>query len=82
MVVRATVVIYSSPAKSEQTSEDETLTRHKFFLEFNDEDQDLTIYSLIQQLNLPQLTSEELRDLPNQLTALQTHDLKPSKGMD
>ena len=58
MVVRATVVIYLS--QSELTSEDETLTRHIFFLEFNDEYQDLTKYSLIQQLNLPQLTSEEL----------------------
>ena len=53
------------PAKSELTSEDETLTRHVFFLEFNEEYQDLTKYSLIQQLNLPQLTSEELEDLPN-----------------
>ena len=53
------------PAKSELTNEDETLTRHIFFLEFNDEYQDLTKYSLIQQLNLPQLTLEELRDLSN-----------------
>ena len=53
------------PAKSELTSEDETLTRHIFFLEFNEEYQDLAKYSLIQQLNLPQLTPEELRDLPN-----------------
>ena len=30
------------PAKSELTSEDETLTRHVFFLNFNDEYQDLT----------------------------------------
>ena len=53
------------PAKSELTSEDEMLTRHIFFLEFNDEYQDLTKYSLIQQLNLAQLTSEELENLPN-----------------
>ena len=53
------------PAKYELTSEDETLTRHVYFLEFNDEYQDLTKYSPIQQLNLPQLTSEELEDLPN-----------------
>ena len=46
------------PAKSELTSEDETLTRHVFFLEFNDEYQDLTKYSLIQQLNLPQPTAK------------------------
>ena len=54
------------PAKSKLTSEDETLTRHVFFLEFNDEYQDLTKYSLIQQLNLPQLMAKELEDLPNQ----------------
>ena len=53
------------PAKSELTSEDETLTRHVFFLDFNNEYQDLTKYSLIQQLNLPQLTAKELEDLPN-----------------
>ena len=53
------------PAKSELTSKDETLMRHVFFLEFNDEYQDLTKYSLIQQLNLPQLMAEELRELPN-----------------
>ena len=34
------------PAKSELTSEDETLKRHVFFLDFN-EYQDLTKYSLI-----------------------------------
>ena len=53
------------PAKSELTSEDETLTRHVFFLDFNDEYQDLTKYSLIQQLNLPQLTAKELEELPS-----------------
>ena len=53
------------PAKSELTSDDETLTRHVFFLHFNAEYQDLTKYSLIQQLNLPQLTPEELENLPN-----------------
>ena len=47
-----------------------------FFLAFNDEYQDLTKYSLIQQLNLPQLMAKELEDLPNQLGALQpmTHN--------
>ena len=67
------------PAKSELTSEDETLTRHVFFLEFNDEYQDLTKYSLIQQLNLPQLMAEELKDLPNRLTALQPMTLNHLK---
>ena len=35
------------PAKSELTSDDETLTWHVFFLHFNMEYQDLTKYSLI-----------------------------------
>ena len=68
------------PAKSELTSEDETLTRHVFFLDFNDQYQDLTKYSLIQQLNLPQLTAKELEELPNRLTALQPMTLKPLEG--
>ena len=67
------------PAKSELTSEDETLIRHVFFLDFNDEYQDLTKYSLIQQLNLPQLTAKELEELPNQLTALQPMTLNHLK---
>ena len=67
------------PAKSELTSEDEALTRHVFFLDFNDEYQDLTKYSLIQQLNLPQLTAKELEELPNQLTALQPMTLNHLK---
>ena len=41
------IVICLIPAKSELTSEDETLTRHVFFLDFNDEYQDLTKYSVI-----------------------------------
>ena len=67
------------PAKSELTSEDETLTRHMFFLDFNNEYQDLTKYSLIQQLNLPQLTAKELEELPNRLTALQPMTLSHLK---
>ena len=50
-----------------------------FFLDFNDEYQDLTKYSLIQQLNLPQLTAKELEELPNQLTALQPMTLNHLK---
>ena len=59
------------PAKSELTSEDETLTQHVFFLHFNEEYQNLTRYSLIQQLQIQQLTPKELETLPDQLTALQ-----------
>ena len=67
------------PAKSELTSEDKTLTWHVFFLDFNDEYQDLTKYSLIEQLNLPQLTAKELEELPNRLTALQPMTLNHLK---
>ena len=67
------------PAKSELTSEDKTLTRHVFFLDFNDKYQDLTKYSLIEQLNLPQLTAKELEELPNRLTALQPMTLNHLK---
>ena len=59
------------PAKSELTSEDETLTQHVFFLHFNEEYQNLTRYSLIQQLQIQQLTPEELKTLPYWLTTLQ-----------
>ena len=67
------------PAKSGLTSEDEILTRHVFFLDFNNEYQDLTKYSLIQQLNLPQLTANELEELPNRLKALQSMTLNHLK---
>ena len=66
MVVKAIVVICLFQLNlNELTSEDETLTRHVFSLDFNDGYQDLTKYSLIQQLNLPQLTAKELEELPN-----------------
>ena len=58
------------PAKSELTSEDETLTWHVFFLHFNEEYQNLTRYSLIPQLQIQQLTPKELETLPDQLTTL------------
>ena len=53
------------PAKSELTSEDETLTRYMFFWNLMMSTRDLTKYSLIQQLNLPQLMAKELENLPN-----------------
>ena len=53
------------PAKSELTSEDETLTQHIFFLHFNEEYQDLTRYSLIKQLQIEQLMPDELKNLLN-----------------
>ena len=58
------------PAKSELTSHDPQLTRHTFFLDFNEEYQDLTKYSMIQDLHFEQLTPEERESLPGRLTAL------------
>ena len=58
------------PAKSELTSHDPELTRHVFFLEFNEEYQNLTKYSMIQNLHFEQLTQQEKESLPNRLTAL------------
>ena len=53
------------PAKSELTSEYETLSQHVFFLHFNEEYQDLTRYSLIEQLQIEQLMPNKLKNLPN-----------------
>ncbi|MCG8621088.1 MAG: hypothetical protein MJE68_03665, partial [Proteobacteria bacterium] len=58
------------PAKSELTSQDPELTRHVFFLAFNEEYQNLTKYSMIEDLHFEQLTEQEKRELPNRLTAL------------
>ena len=68
------------PAKSELTSEDETLTRHVFFLEFNDEYQDLTKYSLIQQLNLLTTNTRRAKGSAQSTNSLTTHDPKPPEG--
>ena len=62
------------PAKSELTSEDEN-TRHVFFLDFNDEYQDLTKYSLIQQLNLPQLTDKRTGRTTQLINSFTTYGL-------
>ena len=58
------------PAKSELTSHDPELTRHVFFLDFNEEYQNLTRYSMIEDLHFEQLTAKEKQELPNRLTAL------------
>ena len=53
------------PAKSELTSHDPELTRHVFFLDFNEEYQNLTRYSMIEDLHFEQLTEKEKQELPN-----------------
>ena len=68
------------PARSELVSEDGALTGHVFFLDFNNECQDLARYSLVQRLGLPQLTARGLEELPSQLMALQPMALDHLKG--
>ena len=71
------------PAKSELTKwRWNTNKACVSFLEFNDEYQDLTKYSLIQKLNLPQLMAKELEDLSSWLTALQPMTLNHLKDWD
>ena len=66
--------VYSSnlyiPAKSELSSRDDSLTWHDFFSEFNDDYQNISRYSMIENLHLEQLTPEELANLPNRLAAM------------
>ena len=66
--------MYSSnlhiPAKLELTSQDDSLTQHDFFSEFNDDYQNISQYSMIENLHLEQLTPEELANLPDRLAAM------------
>ena len=43
---------------------------HNYFQRFNEEYQDITRYSLIQDLGIVQLTSKEIAKIPGRLTAL------------
>ena len=43
---------------------------HNYFQRFNEEYQDITRYSLIQDLGIVQLTSKEIAKIPDRLTAL------------
>ena len=58
------------PAKSELTSTDSSLVRHNYFQKFNEEYQDITRYSLIEDLGIVQLTPKEIAKIPDRLTAL------------
>ena len=53
-----------TPAKSELTSRDD------FFSEFNDDYQNISCYSMIENLHLEQLTPKELANLPIRLAAM------------
>ena len=58
------------PAKSELTSRDNTVVRHVYFQQFNEDYQNLTKYTLIEDLGIKQLTDREVENLPDCLAAL------------
>ena len=58
------------PAKPELTSTDSSLVRHDYFQKFNEEYQDITRYSLIEDLGIVQLTPKEIAKIPDRLMAL------------
>ena len=60
------------PAKSELTSRDDTVVHHNYFQQFNTEYQNLTKYSLIEDLGIEKLTNKEIENLPDCLVALPT----------
>ena len=67
------------PAKSELTSTDSSLVRHNYFQRFNEEYQDITRYSLIEDLGIVQLTSKEIANIPDRLMALPKLQFKELK---
>ena len=58
------------PAKSELTSRDDTVVRHIYFQQFNEDYQNLTKYSLIEDLGIKELTEREIENLPDHLAGL------------
>ena len=60
------------PAKSELTSRDDTVVHHNYFQQFNIKYQNLTKYSLIEDLGIEKLTNKEIENLPDHLAALPT----------
>ena len=67
------------PAKSELTSTDSSLVRHNYFQKFNEEYQDITRYSLIEDLGIVQLTPNEIAKIPDRLMALPKLQFKELK---
>ena len=67
------------PAKSELTSTDSSWLRHIYFQKFNEEYQNLTRYSLIEDLGIVQLTPKEIAKIPDRLTALPKLQFKELK---
>ena len=67
------------PAKSELTSKDNTAVRHIYFQQFNEDYQNITRYSLIEDLGLIKLSLKEIENLPDCLTALPNLQFKELK---
>ena len=67
------------PAKSELTSTDSSLVRHNYFQQFNEQYQNITRYSLIEDLVIVQLTLKEITKIPDRLTALPKLQFKELK---
>ena len=67
------------PAKSELTSTDSSLIRHNYFQKFNEQYQNITRYSLIEDLGIVQLTPKEISKIPDRLTALPKLQFKELK---
>ena len=67
------------PAKSELTSTDSSMVRHNYFQQFNKQYQNITRYSLIEDLGIVQLTLKEIAKIPDRLTALPKLQFKELK---
>ena len=67
------------PAKSKLTSKDTSLVRHNYFQRFNEQYQNITRYSLIEDLGIVQLTPKEIAKIPDRLTALPKLQFKELK---
>ena len=66
-------------AKSELTNTDSSLVRHNYFQQFNEQYQNITRYSLIEDLGIVQLTPKEIAKIPDRLTALPKLQFKELK---
>ena len=67
------------PAKSELTSTDSSMVRHDYFQQFNEQYQNITRYSLKEDLGIVQLTPKEIAKIPDRLTALPKLQFKELK---
>ena len=67
------------PAKSELTSKDNAVVRHTYFQQFNEDYQNITRYSLIEDLGLIKLTKKEIENLPDHLNVLPNFQFKELK---